>query len=64
MLEHAAKLKYLRERKCYSVEHLAEMLGVSATTVMEYETGQRTPRDERKEKLSKILNCSPIELFF
>ncbi len=56
------KIRQYRMAKRLKQYELAEMLGVNANTVCQWETGCRTPRASTLVKLSKILGCTIIEL--
>lgn len=58
------RIKTLREKKNYSQETLANLVGVAVSTICMYENGDRTPRDEIKVKISKALGKSVNYIFF
>lgn len=58
------RIKALREKKNYSQETLAKMIGVAVSTICMYETGERSPRDEIKVKIANALGKSVNYIFF
>lgn len=58
------RIKTLREKKNYSQETLAKMIGVAVSTTCMYETGERSPRDEIKVKIANALGKSVNYIFF
>lgn len=58
------KLCELRKKKGETQEEVAKSVGISASAYNAYETGQRVPRDEVKERLAKHFNRSVQFLFF
>lgn len=58
------RIKNLREKKNYSQDALAKMIGVAVSTICMYESGERSPRDEIKVKISKALGKSVNYIFF
>ena len=58
------RIKVLREKKKYSQETLASLIGVAVSTICMYETGERIPRDEIKVKLARELGKSVSYIFF
>ncbi len=52
------KLQSLRIKNKYSQKQVAEQLGVSASIVSGYETGERTPSTEVLLAISYLYNCS------
>ena len=53
----------LRKDKDMTQEDLADKLGVSKQTISNIEKGEGYPTFKNLEKISKILNASPIQLF-
>ncbi|MDI3535941.1 MAG: hypothetical protein PWP16_1881 [Eubacteriaceae bacterium] len=47
-----------------SVKEIARKIGVSVTSLRNYESGKSMPRDAIKEKLARIYNKSVQELFY
>ena len=56
--EIARRLSELRKDKGITQSELAEMLGVSRTTVANYETGNRTPEYDTLARLADIYQVS------
>lgn len=55
-------LKNYRERKGYSQEVLAKMLGVTKSAVSRWESGERSPRVSEINMLAKKMGIEPAEL--
>lgn len=45
-------------------EEVAEANGISLSALIKYETGQRTPRDEVKQRLASYYNRTVQYIFF
>lgn len=58
------RIKFLREKKKLTQAELAEIVGVSTTSISMYELGERNPTDSVKIKLSKALGRSVGYIFF
>lgn len=58
------RIKFLREKKKLTQAELAEIVGVSTTSISMYELGERNPTDVVKIKLSKALGRSVGYIFF
>ena len=56
------KLRELRERRFLSHRELAQLAGVSPTTVLNLEKGQAEPQRRTFRKLAKALGVEPEEL--
>lgn len=56
------KLKTLRELAEESIEETAEILGVSVSSLVAYENGEKIPRDEIKAKIAEHYNVPITEL--
>lgn len=57
--------KILRElRGTRRVEEVAMAVGVGASSIVMYELGQRTPRDDVKRKLANLYGKTVQEIFF
>lgn len=54
MINYAQKIKEYRERKFLKQEELAELLGVSKTSVTRWETGKFAPTMHIKKKLYQL----------
>lgn len=64
MIENFGKnMARLRKEKGMNQEELALKLGVSKQTISTIEKGDSYPTFKNLEKISKILNASPIQLF-
>ena len=58
------RLKTLREKKKYSQQELADIIGIGQPAIAMYENGERIPRDETKLLLAKALGRSVNFIFF
>lgn len=47
-----------------SQRDVAEVLGITQAAYAMYETGKRTPRDDKKEKLANYYGVSVASLFY
>lgn len=57
------KIKYLREKENMTLEELAQKVGVSASTILRYETGNiKNLRRDKIKKLADALNTTPAYL--
>jgi transcriptional regulator with XRE-family HTH domain len=56
------RIREFREAKEWSQQRLADLVGTSQTQIDRLEKNQRRVSDYWLEKLSKALNCSPIDL--
>lgn len=57
------KLKEARERKKYTQQQVAEMVGVKKNTISGYEKGNREPDVAMVKKLIQVLGVTSSELF-
>lgn len=57
-------LKELRSKTGKTIEIVAKDNGISPSALSMYECGQRTPRDEIKERLAHYYNSSVGFIFF
>ena len=57
------RLKEARKRKGLSQEQLADLVGVTRSTVAKWEIGERSPKGDHLIKLSEILGVSPTYFF-
>jgi len=57
------RLKEARKRKGLSQEKLAELVGVTRSTVAKWEIGDRAPKGDHLIKLSEVLGVSPSYFF-
>ena len=62
MKQAGAKLKELRG--CRTQVGVARAVGITPTALSMYESGQRTPRDEVKEKLCAYYGVPIPEVFY
>lgn len=60
----AETLRRLRRDRGETQEELADALGVTASSIGMYETGERIPRDEVKIKMAQHFNLSVGDIFF
>ena len=58
------KIRTLREDRGISRFTLAVEIGVTPQAVQMYESGERTPRDEIKEKIADFFDVTVQEIFF
>jgi transcriptional regulator with XRE-family HTH domain len=58
-----AQIKQLRQKHSLSQEQLANVLGVSFTTVNAWETGKRTPQHSMRALLEKLSSVDQIQNF-
>lgn len=57
--------KRLRElRGIQTATGVAKAVGISTSSLLAYETGERTPRDEVKESLCRFYGTTVSEVFF
>jgi transcriptional regulator with XRE-family HTH domain len=57
-----ALLREFRSRRSLSQQELADLAGVSRTTVLKAESGKQQPRPRTLRKLAKVLRIDPSEL--
>lgn len=55
-------LKVIRKNSNYTQQQLADLLGLTKTTVANYEQGIKEPKLHTLEKLTIILKCSYDDL--
>lgn len=55
-------LRDLRQRAYLHQREVAERVGVSATTVANWETGRKHPRLAHQRKLAEVLGVPPSEI--
>jgi putative transcriptional regulator len=58
------KLAELRKKKGLTQKELADILGVSESTISMYETGDRIPSLFKAKKMAKFFNVKVEEIFF
>lgn len=59
---YGARLRALRGDR--SLEEIAEKVGITRSALYQYETEERTPRDEYKVALAKVYGKTVQEIFF
>lgn len=57
------RIKELRAKKHYTQEYLAELTDLGATSISKIETGLYHPSDENLEKIAKVLDVEPYQLY-
>ena len=57
------KIKEIRKSKNYTQEFIAEKIGIETKSLSNIERGLFYPTAENLEKISKVLNVPPSELF-
>ncbi len=57
------RIRILRERACLTQEELADMIGVTPSSVGNYEREVSHPREEALYRMFDALKCEPNELF-
>lgn len=62
--EVGARLKAYRQKVGMSAEKVAVELGISASALSKYESGERTPRDEVKIKIADFYKQTVQAIFF
>lgn len=60
----AARVRQLREDKGFSIEDLADRVGISAQTMYAYEANRRAIDPDLYPKLAKALGAKTLEDFF
>lgn len=50
------ELKYYRKEKKLTQEELGKLLGVSTTSIIKYENGERNPKKDKLKKLEEIFD--------
>lgn len=58
-----ANLKRLRQVRGMSVEHVAEVMGISQDSVLKYERGDRRLSPDMIMRAAVLLNCSLLDIF-
>lgn len=58
-----SKIKEIRKSKKYTQEFVAEKMGIETKSLSNIERGLFYPTSENLEKISKILEVQPCELF-
>ena len=57
------RIKYLRKQKGFSQEQFAEAIGIATTSLSYIETGRGFMTLNTLEKMSKVLDIEPHEIF-
>lgn len=52
----------LRERKNFTLDYVAERVGVTIGTIKKYESSERLPKDENYILLQQALECSDSDM--
>lgn len=55
-------IQQIREKKHFTQEKLAVLLGIERSTIAKWETGKSNPRAEMLPKIANILGCTIDEL--
>ncbi|MBO4990512.1 MAG: helix-turn-helix transcriptional regulator [Clostridia bacterium] len=61
-MDYGKKLKEYRKERNMTQEHLAEKLGVSTTTLYNWENGVSKPREENRKALNELLHLDETEV--
>lgn len=56
------KIKEFREKKGFSQQELADLVGISKQMISHYEKGENTPRMGTLDKIAKALNVKKLDL--
>ena len=56
-------IKELRKKAALTQAELAEAVGVTQSTVSQWESGTAFPRADKLPKLAEVLGCSVADLF-
>lgn len=62
--ENGKRLRDLRTARGISAAALAEEIGVTESAVFFYESGERTPRDDKKVAIAKFFGVTVADIFF
>ena len=62
IIQNGRKLRELRG--CRTAQEVAESLGISESSLLMYERGERNPRDDVKALLADYYGMSICELFY
>lgn len=57
------RLREIRKSKGYNQSQLAGAIGIEANAISQLELGERLPKKENLEKLCKVLEIEPKDLF-
>lgn len=58
MAAFAERIKELRQERGYTDKQLADLLGISESTVSMWETGQRSPTKDRMYQIAELFDVS------
>lgn len=64
MVKAGLTIKAMRKKLDCKPEEVAKAIGVSVSSYNKYEIGERTPRDEIKEKIANFFNSSISYIFY
>ena len=57
------RIKEIRKKKGFTQEQLAEKIGIGTANISYIETGKFAPTIENFEKIAKVLEVEPFELY-
>ena len=57
------RIKDFRKSKGFTQEYIAEQIGIESTSISNIENGKYYPTAENLERIIKVLNISPQDLF-
>ena len=57
------RIKEFRKSKGFTQEYVAEQIGIESTSISNIENGKYYPTAENLERIIKVLNISPQDLF-
>ena len=57
------KIKLFRKQKKLTQEQLGQLVDLSGVAIMRYEKGQREPNRETIEKIAKVLEVAPSQIY-
>ena len=57
------RIKEFRKSKGFTQEYVAEQIGIESTSISNIENGKYYPTAENLERIIKVLNVSPQDLF-
>lgn len=56
------RLKFFRDKKSLTQKNIANVLGLSVSTISKWESGISKPRADTLKKLADLLHCTVDEL--
>jgi len=62
-MDFGKRVAYIREREGIMQKELADMLGISARKLSDYERGESSPKDDTRVKIAKALDISMDYLY-